>query len=154
VFFTGEEKGQPARSYMQDLKGGAPRPITPESVLALAVSPGGDRVAAIKEDQPITVWPVAGGPSVVVKGSQDGERPVAWTADGRSLWVFRRNEVPGRVFRIEIATGKRELIRELMPVDASGVYSIMEFQTTPSGNAYAYGYRRLLSHLYVATGLK
>jgi hypothetical protein len=154
VFFTGEEKGQPARSYMQDLQGGAPRPITPESVLALAVSPRGDQVAAIKEGQPITVWPVAGGPPVEVKGSEDGERPVAWTADGRSLWVFRRNEVPGRVFRIEIATGRRQPVMMLMPTDDSGVYSIMEFQTTPSGNAYAYGYRQLLSQLYVATGLR
>jgi hypothetical protein len=156
VFFTAEAKGQPPRSYMQDLEGGAPRPITPGSVMALAVSPSGDRVAAtgIREDQLITLWPVAGGPSVEVKGSEKGDRPVAWSADGRSLWVFRRNEVPGRVFRIEIATGKRDPVRMLMPANAAGVYSIMEFQTTPSGNAYAYNYRQLLSQLYVARGLK
>ena len=42
----------------------------------------------------------------------------------------------------------------LVPPDAAGVYSIIEFQITPSGHAYAYGYTRLLSQLYLVRGLK
>jgi hypothetical protein len=154
VFFTGEEQGAPARSYLQDVSGGAPTPITPAGVLALAASPTGSHVAAISDGKPITIWPVAGGPPVDVKGSEDRDRPVAWSDDGKSLWVFRRSEVPGHVYRLEIASGRRELVRTLMPPDASGVYSIIEFQTTPSGHAYAYSFTRVLSQLYVATGLK
>ena len=62
--------------------------------------------------------------------------------------------MPGYVYRIEIATGKRELTRALMPTDAAGVYSIIEFQTTASGDAYAYSYTQLLSQLYIARGLR
>jgi hypothetical protein len=41
-----------------------------------------------------------------------------------------------------------------MPADPAGVYSIDEFQITPSGHAYFYNYRRVLSELYVVQGLR
>ncbi len=37
------------------------------------------------------------------------------------IFVFRPQETPGRIFRIEIETGKRELWKELMPADPVGV---------------------------------
>ncbi len=154
VLFVGEEKGQSARSYVQDLKGGAPAPVTPPSVYAQLVSPDGNHLVAMAQGKPITLWPLSGGPSVEVKGSLPGDRPVAFSEDGKSLWVFRRGEVPAPVFKIEIATGNRQPVRKLTPADSSGVYSIIEFTTTPSGNAYAYGFTRVLSQLYVAHGLK
>jgi Tol biopolymer transport system component len=155
VLFVGVEQDQPARSYVQDLAGGAPTPITPASVRAQVVSPAGTHVAAVMDDKPITLWPATGGgPPVEVKGSEAGDRPVGWSDDGRSLWVFRRGEIPSLVFKIEIATGKRDLVRKLLPTDAAGVYSIIEFTTTPSGHAYAYGFTRVLSQLYVAKGLR
>jgi hypothetical protein len=89
-----------------------------------------------------------------VQGSQPGDRPVEWSADGRSLWVFRRGEVPTNVFRLDIATGRRQLWKTLIPPDAAGVYSIIEFRVTPSGHSYFYSYTRLLSQLFLVAGLK
>ena len=78
---------------------------------------------------------------------------MAWTPDARWLWLFRRNEVPARIERLEIATGRRQLWKTLVPADP-GVYSLINFNITPTGSAYCYSYRRRLSDLYLIEGLR
>ena len=70
------------------------------------------------------------------------------------MWVFRRGEVPGNVYQLDLTSGERRLWKSLVPPDSAGVYSIVEFRVTPKGDAYAYGYSRLLSQLYLVRGLK
>jgi hypothetical protein len=89
-----------------------------------------------------------------VAGSQADDRPVAWSEDGKSLWVFRWKEVPANVYRLEIDSGRRELVHTLMPRDTAGVEAILTFRTTPKGDAYFYTYRRVLSKLYLARDLR
>jgi hypothetical protein len=154
ILFSGRMADSNLRSYVQDIDGGPPRPLTPEQTWALAISADGKWAAATGTAQPISLWPVAGGPPRPVKGSEKNDRPVAWTADGQSLWLFRRGEMPGHVYQLEIATGRRHLWKTLVPPDAAGVYSIIEFAITPSGHSYFYSYTRLLSQLYLVRGLK
>jgi hypothetical protein len=153
IVFSGRESGRNLRSYIQDVAGGPPRVLTPENTRALAISPDGALAAAIGPGQPISLWPVAGGPSRPVPGSQPDDRPVGWSADGQSLWLFRRGEVPAHVYQLDIANGRRHLWKTLVPPDPAGVYSIIEFSITPSGHAYFYSYTRLLSQLYLVRGL-
>ena len=136
-----------------DLKGGAPRPVTRENAWALSVSPDGSMLAAISPEEGISLWPIDGGAPRRVPGSQPHDRPVAWSEDGRRLWLFRRNEVPAKIERLEIATGRRELWKMLTPAEG-GVYSITDFSITASGSAYCYSYRRRLSDLYLVEGLR
>ena len=63
-----------------------------------------------------------------------------YTADGRFLYVHRR-EAPLKVYRFELATGRKELWRTLMPSDAAGVGSLSPIPT-PSGESYVYTYSR------------
>ena len=153
ILFNGNEAEQDIRSYIQNLDGGAPKPLTPKNVRALSISTDGEWAAAMGPDQAISLWPIAGGPPRMVKGSQPGERPVAWSADGQSLWLFRRGEVPAQVYQLDIASGRRLPRMTLAPSDSAGVYSILQFQVTPTGHAYAYSYTRLLSQLYLVKGL-
>ncbi len=165
IFFTGFESGKDSRTFIQDLEGGPPKPFTPEGTQAHAVSPSGDTLAVegrkqVKSgekvesrEREVTLWPVAGGPPRPLPGSQPGDRPVAWSDDARSLWVFHQGEVPAKVFKLDIATGHRERWKEVVPVDPAGVYAIVQFRITPSGNAYAYTYMRRLSQLYLVRGL-
>jgi dipeptidyl aminopeptidase/acylaminoacyl peptidase len=154
ILFNGRVRGRDLRSYVQDIAGGPPRELTPENTRAVAISADGKWAAAIGPSQAISLWALAGGPPRPVKGSQPGDRPVGWSDDGRSLWLFRRGEVPAQVFRLDIATGRREPWKTLVPPDAAGVYSIIEFRITPAGDAYFYSYTRLLSQLYLVRGLK
>ena len=123
--------------------------ITQQSYLG-----GGRYAVLVGSDNAISLWPVGDGTSRVVRGSEPGDRPVAWSADGRSLWLFRRGEVPTNVFRLDLTNGRRELWKTLVPPDPAGVYSIIEFRVTPSGDSYFYSYRRLLSQLFLATGFQ
>jgi len=62
--------------------------------------------------------------------------------------------MPAHVFRLNIATGRREPWKTISPPDDAGVYTISEFAMTSDGQAYAYSYTRVLSQLYVINGLK
>ncbi|HEY7474614.1 MAG TPA: WD40 repeat domain-containing serine/threonine protein kinase [Vicinamibacterales bacterium] len=156
IFFNGKISPQhQLRTYLQDTSGGLPVPLTPEGIWGLSVSPDGGRIAAIGDAQNgISLWPVGGGPSQPVAGSRRNDRPVAWSNDSRFLWIFRRGEVPAEIVKLEIATGRRETWKTLVPSDRAGVDSITEFAITRDGSAYFYGYTRLLSQLYVARGLR
>jgi eukaryotic-like serine/threonine-protein kinase len=153
LLVTGRAPGHRLRSYVVDLPGGRPRPITDEDTWGLTISPDGTRVAATSVSGPVSLWPVAGGRPRVLAGSEPGDRPVSWTADGRSLWIFRRGEVPAHVSIVDVETGRRTPWKTLVPPDAAGVYSVNELKVTPSGNAYFYSYRRTLSELYEVHGL-
>ncbi|PYQ49961.1 MAG: hypothetical protein DMF78_16920 [Acidobacteria bacterium] len=161
IIFNGAMPGEQSRAYVMDVDGGGLRALTPQNMKAMAVSPDGswvaaERVAGTSPDAPpgVSLWPVAGGPARAVPGSQEDDRPVGWTDDGKSLWAFRWTEVPADVYRLEIATGRRERVRTLMPREIAGVESILTFRTTPDGRAYFYTYRRVLSKLYLARNLR
>jgi WD40 repeat protein len=153
VVFNGWENRRTVRAFEQDLAGGPPRPLTPDGVKAMAVSWDGRRLAvtgtggvAVMDLSRRTLHPVA--------GSQDGDRPVAWSADDRWLWVFRRGTMPASVFRLAVDGEARLPWKTLVPPDPAGVYALSEFHVTPSGDRYVYSYLRVLSELYVARGLR
>ena len=154
ILVNGREPGRKLRSYVTDVSGRALEPVTEEGTWTLSISPDGEQLAAIADEGGITLWPVAGGPPRPVPGSEHEDRPVGWTEDGESLWIFRRSEVPAHIDRLEIATGRRERWRALMPADAAGVYSILGVRITPSGHSYFYNYRQTLSELYEVRGLR
>jgi hypothetical protein len=142
------------RSFVTDRAGTAPRPVTPAGTWALAISPDGTRLAVLGAGQGISISPVNGGAAEPVPGSRAGDRPVAWSADGSALWIFRRGQVPARLDRLDIATGHRQEWKRIVPPDPSGVFSISDLKITPSGDSYFYSYRRILSELYVAVGIR
>ena len=70
------------------------------------------------------------------------------------MYVHRGGAPPARVWRVELATGRRELFREISPADRAGVFSIERIFLTPDGRGIAYCYRHNLSDLYLVRGLK
>jgi eukaryotic-like serine/threonine-protein kinase len=156
IVFSGDEPGHGVRLYVQDLAGGKPQAITPEGVDALWLwpSPDGNSVAAIGPDQRGYFYPVAGGQPRSIPGFAVGDLPIGWSADGHSLYIVRRGEMPAIVYRLELATGHKNLWRRLMPSDPAGVNIIFPILLTPDGKSHVYGYRRILSNLYLVEGLK
>ena len=137
------------------MDGGAAVPVTPEGVVGRVVSPDGRFVLGLDRARGAYVrYPVEGGEALRVEGFSAGERPVEWSADGRSVFAFRLGELPARVYRVDIETGQRELWRELTPPDPAGVDGIGWLKVTPDGAAYVYGYIRVLSDLYLVEGLR
>jgi WD40 repeat protein len=154
ILITGAEDKGNFRAFVQDVNGGAAKPITPAGTWGLSVSPDGQTIAAIGKPPGISLWSLAGKLLGTVKNSAPEDRPIAWTGDGKALWLFRRGEVPAHVYQLDIATGQKKLWKTLVPPDTAGVYSVIEFQITPSGHSYFYSYTRLSSQLFLVHGVK
>jgi len=158
VLVAGNEPGHGVRLYVQQLSGGAPRPISEEGINAIlggiVVSPDGMFAAAIGPTQRILLYPLGGGAPRPVSGVSERDVPLQWSSDGSFLYVFQRGEFPARVFRLDVSTGSRELWKELMPSDRAGVNIILSIRLTPDGRSYYYSYGQGLSQLDLVEGLR
>jgi serine/threonine protein kinase len=153
IWFNGAEAGRPNRTYMQDINGGTPRPMTPEGVLADGVSPDGKSLIGTDADARLTLFPVDGGAARVVPGLALGLVFSQWSEDESSLYV-RDEGLPTSVYKADLSTGKQSVALRLMPADPSGVAYVNTVVMSRDGKAYAYNYRRVLGELMVVEGLK
>ena len=58
------------------------------------------------------------------------------------------------MYRLDLATGKRQLVLTLAVSDPSGVTAITAVRTAPDGKAHAYSYYRELSDLFIVEGVR
>jgi len=151
ILWGAEIPGRPGRLWVQDLSGGAPRPITPERTGAGVVSPDGKWVATIGDDGHF-LYPVDGGQRRPLAGALPEEWPIQWGDDGR-VYVARSDRLPVPLVRIDPASGQRELWREIAPPDRGGIVSLQPL-VTRDGRAYVYTYNRFLSDLYLVQGVR
>jgi len=154
--FSGNEPEKGVRLYVQDVSGGKPKAISPEGVdaQAFAVSPDGQWVIGIGPDQKGYLFSPAGADSRVVNGIEAGDIPINWSQDNRSIYLYRAGEVPAKVYRLELATGKRTVWKQIAPLDPTGVSTIGPIRMTPDGKTYVYGFHRTVGDLYLVEGLK
>ena len=156
ILFSADEPGKGVRFYIYDLASGKSAAISQEGVngTAFALSPDSQQIAAIGPDQKGYLYPVAGGEPQLVAGISQGEQPITWSADGRSLYIYQPGELPARVYRLDVQSGQRTLWKELMPSDPAGVENIGPIYMTPDAKSCVFGYHRMLADLYLVEGLK
>ena len=156
IAFVGREPGRHWRAFVLDLEAGGTRPVTPDGMRDrhFALSPDGRVLAGSPRGTPVALYPLAGGEPRPVPGLDAEDEPVRWSADGRSLYVIRRSRTVAKLFRYDLATAAKEHVRDLAPSDPAGVKEIFSAVVTPDGQSWAYTYRRWLSDLYLAKGLR
>jgi serine/threonine protein kinase/WD40 repeat protein len=156
ILFSADEPGKGVRFYVYDLASAKSQVISQEGVngTAFALSPDSQQIAAIGPDQKGYLYPVTGGDPQLIAGINQGEQPITWSADGRSLYIYQPGELPARVYRLDIKTGQRTLWKELMPSDPAGVENIGPIYMTPDAKTCVFGYHRMLADLYLVEGLK
>lgn len=157
IVFSGSEAGHGSRVYLMDVPHGQPRPISPEGVTLPAysrfVSPDGQSLLTVEADGTSSIRSTATGERRPIPGLNAAEGAFAWTGDGKGVYVYRP-AVPAKVFQIDIATGRRQLWKELNPLDPDGINFIRSPHISADGKAYAYNYNRILSDLYLVDGVK
>jgi Tol biopolymer transport system component len=153
LVFQGQAAGKPSRIYVQDVAGGAPRPVTPEGFGMGPVSPDGKFVIVGGSDGKPVLFPIEGGEPRTVPGLTAEDSVVRFNAGGQSLLVAR-GDLPLVISRVDIASGRRERIGEINPSDRTGIDGIFNVSLTPDAKTYAYTIQRRLSTLYLVTGLK
>jgi eukaryotic-like serine/threonine-protein kinase len=156
IVFTAKQEGHGARIYLQKSITSQATPVSPEGIdpLVFALAPDGSQAAGVGADGLAYLYSLTGGPTRTVPGFMAGEQPIEWSADGRSLYVYRPGELPAKVSLLNLASGKRTPWRTLAPADPAGVSQIGPIVMTPDGTSYIYGYHRTLSDLYLVEGLK
>jgi Tol biopolymer transport system component len=160
IVFVGGDAQHSLRAYVQDIEGGDPRPfVDGVGVFRGCHTPDGRFVVGRAADGSFGLYPVAGGEALPMRGLDSDVWPIRWSADGRFLYYWPRvpgsfGGLPARVYRLETATGRRELIREIAPADPAGVDWLFPILLTPDGRSYAYSYERRHSVLYLVHGLR
>ena len=160
--FQGSPDGKPIRVYEMDpAKSMAPKPLTAEGTLVWQggrpVSPDGKYLFVIKDlgENPVDeIVTLADGVETPIAGKEPRDIPIRWTADGRGIYVFKREGLPARVFRLDPWTGARELVKEFMPADPGGITGISSVTMTADAKVFAFNYRRRISELFLVDGLK
>jgi dipeptidyl aminopeptidase/acylaminoacyl peptidase len=155
LLLVGNEQGRAPRCYVYDLTSDRSRPVTPEGVVGHVISPDGKSIVASArgDGAPPALYPVEGGDPQPLRGVEAGDSVVAFGDGGRSLYVARVG-IPDSIYLIELATGRRELWREVSPADPTGLLYLTPPYITPDGRAYAYTYFRVTSDLYLVDGLE
>ena len=152
---AGIPSGQKVQLYEQDLSGGPSRAVAePGAGPPAVLSPDGKLVAAWAADAKLAVFPLAGGAPRRYAHVQPGDVPVQWSADGKSLFLFRCGVRPAQVLRLDLATGRLDSWKAVAPIDPAGIVAISPPCMTPDGLSFAYSYSRIQSDLYLVTGLE
>ncbi len=154
LLLGGNEEGKGDRVYLVDIEGGKPRALTPENFRGPGpVSTDGKHFLAFRPDGAV-ICAVDGGEPRPIPGFQAGDAVVGWTGDDRALFVQRRAAPGAKIDRLDLATGRRDPWKEILPADATGVWRISSIFVAPDGSFYAYAYSRVLSNLFLVEGLK
>ena len=154
LVFSGKLPGHETQCFVQNIDGGNPRAVTPEGVTWCRPSPDGLSVAARNiADGTGLIYPLNGGAPHVIPGLSAGEN-FDWSSDPKFLYVNQELQLPIKVYRLNVATGQRQLFKELNPTDATGLCGMGHLLFSDDGRSYVYGYTRLLSDLYLVKGLR
>lgn len=119
------------------------------------LSRDGNRIAVIEANGDVRIFSLADGRTMQrIPAAASGYSQIGWAEDGRHLYLYRIGEVPARIQRLDLDSGKMELWRELSLEDLAGLIRIHPVIVTPDGRYWAFSYTRVLSDLYVVEGLK
>ena len=123
------------------------RPVTAQGVTSPFLSLDGRSLIQHK----FVLYPLDGGAPRPVMGLEADETPVQFGASGK-LYTWN-GAFPAHIRAVDLASGERQLATTLTPADPAGVL-YGEVTATPDGRTFAYRYRRAVTNLFLAEGLK
>src|SRR5580658_3120508 len=156
VLAVGIEAGHGGRDYTIDVSSGDSKPITPEGIAGVQISPDDRGVAVRGSDGKRGIWPLEGGGFHPIPALPSNYIIIGWTPDGQSVYAapIFRGAKSSKVSRVNIQTGKMEPWKTFGEATGAGVSTVAAPHLSSDGNAYAYLYVRILSEAYVVIGLK
>ena len=159
LFFGGRESADVRRTYVQDVDGGAPRPVTPAGFVGIVLSPDARSMIAVdRYGEYYLCSTEASSEPRPLEGYRDGDVPLQWSADGQFLFVREAGNLTLRIHRLDLSNGTRQFWKALLPPDPTVLTDIGsdpgQIRLTPDGRSYAYTYWTFAGALYLAEGLK
>ena len=150
--------GGKVRYYVQPADGGPPRAITPGTILyerrsPIVVSPEGRAVAAVNAGKPVAIYPTTSGPPRRIPGLDSGFTPLQWCPDDR-LVLHRYDEPSPQLWKVDVQSGRLAPWKKITPPNPVGLLDLTPVRVSPDCQSYAYSPLNVLSHLYLAAGLR
>lgn len=138
---------------MPELRG---RVLSQRRYMPTHASPDGSLLAIGADDGKVLAWKLPGGqPPRELASLGANELFAGWSADPSRIYAVSWAGPKGRVEAIDVTTGRRTFVREITIDDPAGMLqSVPDLYLSADAISYAYGYTRMLSTLYVVTGLK
>jgi len=120
----------------------------------LAVSPDGRHVVTINTSQVPFICSTDGvTPPRSVPGAEVGDLPVHWPKDDE-IFICRRDSKKSDIYAIDLTSGARRFVRTMRPPDAAGVEGVFPILYASDSDSYVFGYKLLLTSLFVVSGLR
>ena len=140
VFFAGREPGDVRRTYVQSIDGGDPHAVTPDGFVGVLLSPDGRTIAAVdRYGEYYLCSTEAQEQPRPLEGYLDGDVLLQWSADGRFLFVREAGNLVLRIYTLNLANGRRQFLKELVPPDPTVVIDIGsdpgQIRITPDGRS-------------------
>jgi hypothetical protein len=156
--FAGLPYGGKVSYYLQPTEGGPPRPITAEEIhydrrSPIVVSPDGRAIAAVNAGKHVAIYPTTSGPPQRIPGLDSGFTPLQWCPDDR-LVLHRYDEPSPQLWKVDIQSGQIALWKKITPPNPVGLLDLAPIRVSPDCQSYAYSPLNVLSHLYLAAGLR
>jgi len=161
TIYSLRQDGHAWKIALQDLPSGSPRFVTPPispsgggHIENHIVSPDGKWLFAHDLSGQCTLYPVSGGTARAIPGCKGDDIWIRWSADGRLGYVYDDEKTSAPVFRIDVASGRRDRVWTLTPGDPAGITSIYRVRMSADGKSYAYSYLRELSDIFLVEGVQ
>jgi Tol biopolymer transport system component len=149
-----EDVEQDGRIWSVDVETGKAQTLPGRLADFRVIAPDGRRVVARRKDGGLEIRRFDEGPSTALPDT-DRMAALQWSGDGRFLYLCRRGEIPLKVLRYEIASGKSEPWASLRPSNLPAVTSVFPPRITRDGRFIGYTYfRARYSHAVVVEGLE
>jgi len=153
LIVNGNEKGHATRCFVLDLSGGKPKAVTPEGTVCGPSSPDSRFVVGVGPNSAVAIYPIGEGSPRPIPRLEASFLPVQWSNDGSVLYGYHRGELPSKIYKVEIATGKQSVVQELRPGAPAGVVTVAPVVVSRDGSRFVYSYNEALSVLYLISGL-
>ena len=148
------EDGRRQRTYVVDPLGGSPQPIGPEGFGCELLSPDGKSAVCEMPSGPSQIYSLERETTSAIRGLTENDRFLQWGPDSRSLFLRVEGELPVRVYRLDLLSGKRELRAELKS-DSAGLYKDAYYiRLAAGGRSLCYTMFHAFNDLYLVTGLR
>jgi hypothetical protein len=155
LLVTAKIENESLRLHRIDVETGAATAIGHDGILPrFEISPDGEWLAAKVGDSNWTLLPLVGGEARPIPGLRPDDDVQPWTADNGAVLVIPSQTMPIRIERLDLASGERTLLREVLPPDSAGVSNLRGFRLTPDGETYGYSYGVELHDLYLIEDLR
>jgi sugar lactone lactonase YvrE len=156
------KEGEGLRNYAIDIDGGKPQPVGPPGFLGFAVASDGKRIAGIDDAGEAVVFDTEKQSVRKVPGLEPDEQPrmgpdvngAVWSIDGKALILVKATLFGAEIFRVDVETGKKTVLKKMELSDKAGTYMKPKTLYAEKSDTFVYRVSRVLTKLYVAEGLE